>query len=256
MNKIIRNIGVGVMLPLSVALGANAQGISRVGIFDRMLVRGEGEMLRDTLNKMPGSRTTLYYHARLDLAGGKTHRADSLMAGFKRNELSRPEALLVKGLSSAVRFDFDGAEESFAKLSKVRISKDTTFVADIARSKKLFTTLDRMSQGMRSVRLVSKSVLPTTMTDGEIAGQLAHLGEVSERAYVTRDGRQQWQVVPNVEGGSTFAVGHRLGDGSWEKGTPIRIKGLDPRGEVAYPYLLEDGSTLYFSYRGGETLGG
>lgn len=256
MNKIIGSIGVGVMVSLLSVLGASAQGISRVGAFDRMLVRGEVGMLRDTLSKMPNTRTTLYYHARLDLAAGKTHRADSLMAGLKRNEQTRPEALLVKGLSSAVRFDFDGAEEAFEKLSKVRIKKDTTFVADITRSKKLFATLDRMSQGMRSVRLVAKAVLPTMMSDGEIAGQLAHLGEVSERVYITRDGRQQWQVVPTEEGGSTFAVGHKLGDGSWEKGTPIKIKGIDPRGEVAYPYLLADGSTLYFSYRGPETLGG
>lgn len=256
MNKIIGCIGVGVVVSLLAVFGANAQGISRVAAFDRMLVRGEVEMLRDTLSKMPNTRTTLYYHARLDLAEGKTHRADSLMAALKRNEQTRPEALLVKGLSSTVRFDFDVADEAFAKLAKVRISKDTTFVADIARSKKLFATLDRMSQGMRSVRIVAKTSLSAMMSEREITDRLAYLGEVSERSYITRDGRQRWQVVPTEGGGTGFAVGHRLGDGSWEKGVQVKVKGLDPRGEVAYPYLLADGSTLYFSYRGPETLGG
>lgn len=256
MNRIFRCLGACVVTSLLMAFGGSAQGIVRVGALDRMLVRGEAEMLRDTLSKMPNTKTTLYYQSRLDLARGITHRADSLLGGLKRNELTRPEVLLLKTVSAAVRFDFDGAQEAFAKLSKIRMPKDTTFVSDVAHSKRLVSTLERMSQGMRSVRLVSKAVLPAVDPGNEIAQQLAYLGEISEGMYITRDGRQRWLVVPTEEGGRTFAVEHRLGDGAWEKGTPIKIKGLSAMGEVAYPYLLADGSTLYFSYKGPETLGG
>ncbi|MDO4771463.1 hypothetical protein [Porphyromonas sp.] len=260
MNRLYKQTASAILIALATFLGSVAQGITRIPTFDRMIVRGQVETLRDTLNRITDTkisgRTQLYYKARVELSAGRTHEADSLLKSLKRNETSRPEALLVKGLSSAVVFDFERAEEAFAKLSKVRVNKDTTFLADIARSKRLLSTLDRMSQNMKSVKVVARQTLEVSKIDEELARQVAHLGKISRNSYITRDARQRWHVADNGAGGTTFAVGYRLGDGSWEEGDRIKIKGLSPQGEVTYPYLLADGSTVYFAYKGPETLGG
>lgn len=254
-KKIVYAIGVGLLSLLSLG-NVWGQSIVRQPKLDQWVLKGEYEMLRDTLDRMPKSMTSLYYHARLDLAVGRTMLSDSLLRGLKRHEVNRPAPLLVQALSSAMRFDFDKAQTALAALSKVKIGRDTTFVADINHTRKLLSTLERMSHGMQPIKTVAKMPVSSLSSEMDIARQLSHLGEVSPHKYVSKDGRQCWSVKATPDGGCGFLVQHRLGDGSWDEGEVVRLRGLSTQGQVAYPYLLTDGSTLYFAYKGMETLGG
>ncbi len=256
MNRIHFLYLIGTLLLCSA--GASAQGVSRVPTFDSMIERGEITALQDTLSRLPGEKSLLrtgnYYRALAALAVARGSKVDSLLHGLTRTEANRPEYALLRVRAAAERFDFAYVRKEYERLAKLRV-RDTLLLSEIARTRQLTDRIERMAQNIRAMEVIGGEEMDTEEVDKRLGERTLHLGEVTATAFTTMSGSQRWTVVPTPEGGSTFAVSFRLGDGSWESGKPISIRGLSPKGRVSYPFLLSDGVTLYFSYIGPETIG-
>lgn len=72
--------------------------------------------------------------------------------------------------------------------------------------------------------------------------------------YITENGETMIWSRPDGKGHHKLVESHLLADGSWETPRPLgsAFDGFD----AAYPFLMTDGSTLYFAAKGDESLGG
>ena len=128
---------------------------------------------------------------------------------------------------------------------------------------------DRLSTLLQREERMLQSALPVRVIGSPQGGALSELeqalksmaepaGTVEKDSFVPAGGQVRWQVIRKADGRETFGIVYRLGDGSWDEAhiEEVTVLGLDSLGHYAYPYLLSDGETLYFSYSGPETLGG
>lgn len=73
--------------------------------------------------------------------------------------------------------------------------------------------------------------------------------------YVSESNETMLWSQPAAYGGRTLVESHLLADGTWE--TPQSLGSVfENFDSPAYPFLMADGSTLYFAAKGDESLGG
>ena len=164
------------------------------------------------------------------------------------------QKMLSLGLAIA-RFDTEGAHEIIDGIKPKQITDPELF----DRLSTLLQREERMLQSALSVELVGtpkKGALDALKS--ELSALAKPVGELSEKAFTAAGGQVRWEVIRREDGRETFGIVYRLGDGTWDdKHTEeVTVLGLDSLGRYAYPFLLSDGETLYFSYSGPETLGG
>lgn len=143
--------------------------------------------------------------------------------------------------------------ESFSKKEQVQDTLYYRYLQSRTRQ------LERMMAGMADLTFLKETSRDTLSRQKRDWRELtAPFGILTQESYMPSSGQLQWRVIPNGRGGSTFGILYRLGDGSWDEGNiqEVTLRGLSDQGEVGYPFLMPDGVTLYFSYRGPETLGG
>lgn len=151
--------------------------------------------------------------------------------------------------------DTNGADHIVSALSPKQIT-DPKWYEEL-RSR--LTRASRMLQSALPTTIVGKPFPGTETKLRDLLSEWARpVGDVEEKAFTPGNGAVKWVVTPNDEGGETFGIVGRLGDGTWDEAHMERLTvlGLDHTGSLAYPFVLSDGVTIYFAYRGPETLGG
>lgn len=184
-----------------------------------------------------------------------------------KTETVVPDGLLDKAQKAFEEYDFDNAteilddyESALAKSEKEPPQRyaDLRRVVDLAA-----TMLDRVEKiaiidsltvdsaaFFEAYRLSQPSGV---ITDSE-ALPASFPARGNPTVFVTESGETMLWSAPKA-GGRDLVESHLLADGSWEDPQPIGDAFrdlLDP----AYPFLMPDGTTLYFAARGDESLGG
>lgn len=200
-------------------------------------------------------RLSPYETAVKALGRGDYNSVESYLSGLGKKEKGTfaHKMLLAELLLS--KFDTEGASEVLKGISTKRIAEPELF----ERVRTLLQREERMLQSALPITLVGERM---TGTRDEILGEITKMaapsGALSEKSFTPAGGSVRWVVRPGADGGETFGIVYRLGDGTWDEAhwEAVTVLGLDPKGKFAYPFLLSDGETLYFAYSGPETLGG
>lgn len=80
-------------------------------------------------------------------------------------------------------------------------------------------------------------------------------GRENAIAHYNQSGDRMMCAIKNGNGQLKICESTRLLDGTWD--TPQFLKGeLNISGDADYPYLMQDGMTLYYAYNGEGTIGG
>lgn len=195
--------------------------------------------------------------------------------------------------ASYYAYDFDAAREYLdkylAKRTKAEAEKDNQFVGSSTGEQTDWTEFlgDRISIGrsmldrVENIEIIDSVNVPSdqfftfvrlAQSAGTLAGhdmvekivgqnEMASLGvgDIMQPAFVTERGDELIWVGSDNNGNSLMAESSRLADGSWD--APVKLFdyaslfGNTSGAWVDYPFLLNDGVTLYFASDGDESLG-
>lgn len=184
-----------------------------------------------------------------------------------KTEAVAPDGLLDKARNAFEAYDFEGATE-FLDDYETALSKSDKEppqrYTDLRRVVDLGTTmLDRVEKIaiIDSLTVDSAAFFEAyrlsqpagVITDSE-ALPASFPAKGNPAVFVTESGETMLWSAPKADG-RELVESHLLADGSWEDPQPLGDAFrdlLDP----AYPFLMPDGTTLYFAARGQESLGG
>ncbi len=189
------------------------------------------------------------------LSSGDTRPAEEVLRGLNKRQKRTFANRLLAARVALCRMEVAQAHEVLDGLREREITDTVAYGAVMTRLR----IAERMLGAKQSIQLLDSIIADETRT--LLARQqkdFGALGTGDSIGYVARGAQVRWTVLPNTEGGSTFGLVTLLADGTWDEEhiQPIEILGLDPAGQVSYPFLMSDGRTLYFSYNGPGTLGG
>lgn len=89
--------------------------------------------------------------------------------------------------------------------------------------------------------------------NSSLPGELATDGNPT--VFISESGETMIWSQPTGDDNRRLVSSHLLADDSWESPQPLG-KALESVSNAAYPFLMADGSTLYFAGQGDESLGG
>lgn len=190
------------------------------------------------------------------MARAETSTVKTYLSGLSRKEARTFDARLLSALMHLHALDVNRAQSELTILSKGKPRGEE--LEHLSRVVAQTEQVERMLSNVFMVPLVSNTVGATKVIESALRRETAHLGTTEVDRYTTADGTMSWQVLSSPSGHPAFGIIHRLGDGTWDKEGmhTVEVNGIDPGGSIAYPFLMQDGQTLYFAYTGPGTLGG
>lgn len=246
------------LLLTTISLPQNS--FAQVAVLDQLISAGKLAVAEDSLRTLPLSDANRqFYSFRIDIERGRPEETLAWYKSLNRAGQRKFEHRILAAHAAIVALDLELASTIMDDLEKVRLRDEES----IGQREQLGELLEKAKRMLRNSRSVS--VVDTLRgTESEVLDYLrqrtTHLGDISSTAYTTPRGDIRWQVVPDNQSDTSspsFAIIRQLGDGTWDEANAqiIPVNGLSPEGKLAFPYLMEDGSTLYFSYAGPETIG-
>lgn len=195
------------------------------------------------------------YQMRIAIELGNPETALEWYGNLSKREQRTPENMALATRASLVAYHLDEAQPLLEQLEKNRTKKEH-IIKEREELKELYQHLERL---LRNSKKVAQADTITGQDDAILRllqQETNHLGIVERDAYTSPSGDIKWKVI-RTSGVPTFAIVKRLGDGLWDEANAqlVEIKGLEAGGQLSYPFLNEDGSTLYFSFKGKGAVG-
>lgn len=198
-----------------------------------------------------------YSLALKDTDRGLTTTAENYLGNLSKKEAKQFDNLLLSARVLVHQLHIDKAKSELAALSKIKLKSEDTR-QELAQVQKQVEEVERLMGNTFIVPVIGNHTGEEAMISNELRRHTAHLGTNDATSYTTSDGSTRWEVLNATGKQPALSISYLLGDGNWDKeGTKIvEINGINPEGHVAYPFLMQDGQTLYFAYSGPETMGG
>ncbi|MDO5036370.1 MAG: hypothetical protein Q4D93_05360 [Porphyromonas sp.] len=231
--------------------------LAQSGELTRLLEEGRLDQLRDSLTYS----TTLseaqkeHYGRLLAIEEGRPEVVLSWYDGLSNRQKRTFENRLIAARAAATAYDMERAHELLDALEKIKL-RDEESIQEREELSTMVAKVERMLTNSRQVLVADTIVGRERDLLKHMQTYTAPLGAVARDSYTTPAGDVRWRVVEGEK--LAFEVIHLLGDGSWDEQNAqiVEVRGLGSEGgRLSFPFLLADGSTLYFSYSGPETLG-
>lgn len=247
-------------------LGMNAQNAKELAqakvdyknrAFDKALPVFEAE-----LNAKPSDPSlNLWYGVCLVETGGDTKKAEEcLLVASKRN---LPESYLYLGALYVKEYRVSEAGDLFARYAKARPrEKETTLAPYNEAMEKMQKAISRTEdiQIIDSLIVDKRSLLAAIKLSPEVGSLLQYQdvfeanGNIESVVYMNQKGSKIYFGEPAKGKYSLFSMDKLLSGYGNKKALSADNFGLD--GDTNYPFVLTDGSTIYFSAKDDNGLGG
>lgn len=186
------------------------------------------------------------------------------VAQSKNTAATDPDALMTQAREAMLDYNVKGAQSALDKYAATKRGKDAEYRSISEALLNMRNMLDRVER----VTIIDSMVVPRenffghyrmhpdvgNIIDGSALRQL--LEEVADMPVFASNDRQTliWSVADSADV-HHLREGGVLLDGTVDVPQPIEL-GLDPTGSLDYPWLMQDGTTLYFAYDGPGSIGG
>lgn len=197
--------------------------------------------------------------------------AASAGAKVKKKATKKPaidvEATLRQAEDAFMAYDFDQATELLDKLNEAkpdematdsiyenlrrRVDMGSTMLSRVER----ISIIDSIVVDKNDFFNAYKLSAPTGYIVGEEALPPGMKLLPSTTVYTTESNDAMLWSEPDSKNGGRLVESHLLADGTWERPSSLG-DALNSMPDAAYPFLMPDGSTLYFAAKGDESLGG
>ena len=179
-----------------------------------------------------------------------------------------PEASLLLGRIAFLNYDFDKAATHYAAYRKAGAPTPSGQDLDPVTFQNQLSTAEGFLERVEDIVVldsiaVSDEQLLQTFRLPASAGALIssdaipfeNAREQASMAFVSESGDFMMWSQPDDEGYSRLVESYRLTDGSWDKPQYLPAE-LNGGGHTDYPFMLPDGTTLYFASDGEGSIGG
>lgn len=157
-------------------------------------------------------------------------------------------ALALATISATNSFDLSRASELMKAYNKLRIREEKEEKKRTSIEKHL-EKVTRMLSNLRTVITHEVTKAPLSELITLLHSQSDYLGTTTASSYTSPDGKLKWEIALGSDSLPGFKVIHKLADGVWDEKNAISVSiiGLPIGATISHPFLLSDGSTLYFS---------
>lgn len=179
-----------------------------------------------------------------------------------------PEASLLLGRIAFLNYDFDKAGSHYAAYRKAGSPGIANQDIDPVTFQSQLTTAEGFLERVEDIVIldsiaVSDEQLLRTFRLPASAGSLIEADAIpfddarsqASMAFVSESGDFMMWAQPDDEGYSRLVESYRLTDGSWDKPQYLPAE-LNGSGHTDYPFMMPDGTTLYFASDGEGSIGG
>ncbi len=190
-----------------------------------------------------------------------------LLAAPTEAKKVKPEDLVSEAETAAMNYDLELAQEYFDRYREHYGKNANTYIIEGFENYKerVETMLGRVEkvEVIDSINVDAEAFFKAYKLSPETGSFLAP-SEMPEglnasgcsMGYMTQDGSQIfWGGYAATDSIISLHTSHKLSDGAWEAPIPLG-DWLTDGGEADYPFLMADGSTLYFANDGDNSIGG
>lgn len=159
-------------------------------------------------------------------------------------------------------YNFEGALDMYEKYREI-MERNKRFISDDTEEE-----ISKVKQAKSMLDHVEKiAVIDSITVDKEaffkhyhISDESGTLGAVEDASYPTvsyteQSGDRKIWSKPDETGKMRLCESARLIDGSWDE-TQYLSENLNDGGDANYPFLMQDGTTLYYASNGDSSIGG
>ena len=186
------------------------------------------------------------------------------------------EVAYSKNVTDAVRYMAEYAldEMDYAKMAELidnytsRISgKESTLSATAAKSYAKLKHINEMFNSVEKIQIfdsinVNKSEFMKFYKLSKETGTIntsevlpTDLKIATPEVFITQSGNRMIWSMPDSTGCIRLAESYRLADGNWDHAS-LLPENLNNGGNAAYPFVMTDGTTIYYANNGENSLGG
>lgn len=175
--------------------------------------------------------------------------------------------LIEKGHDAFLSYDFDGARKLYASASKKLKKGDAELSAELSRRKEKLSLAESFLDRVARIEVIDSINVPRAdfFRHYRLPQASGFLGDASDLpfpksseidyVFTSENGDYKIWAEPDSTGNMRLREATRLTDGSW--GEPSQVDDeLSPEGDALYPFMCDDGVTLYFADNGDESMGG
>ncbi len=179
-----------------------------------------------------------------------------------------PEASLLLGRIAFLDYDFDTASSYYAAYRKAGSPNPANQDLDPNVFQSQLSTAEGFLERVEDIVIidsiaVSDELLLKTFKLPASAGSVTEpdiipfddARQQASMAFVSESGDFMMWAQPDDEGYSRLVESYRLTDGSWDKPQYLPTE-LNGGGDTDYPFMMPDGTTLYFASDGEGSIGG
>lgn len=212
-----------------------------------------GQDIKDTDLQSPSP----YETALQNVQRGRTEEAKNYLSHLSKRDAHLFPNRYLSVLVHLHQLDIEEATKELTALESIRKKSDEESIM-IDQTLTRIENAKRMLSNTFIIPIINIQEGTMKQIEADLHQHTQHIGTVSASSYISTDHTMKWCVLKSESGQPAIGILHRMEDGTWDEDgmKTIEINGLSEDGEIAYPFLMDDGMTLYFAYRGPETLGG
>lgn len=166
-----------------------------------------------------------------------------------------PADILQSARTAFENYDFDRASELYARYDRIRPRASADEAAADRRALRLAS---EFMERVEKIEVIDSLAVPRdeffrAYRLSPSAGRITAAPAIGTM-HTSESGDHRFSAAPDSTGRLRLSEQIRLTDGSWSD--PEVIDALMPDADAAYPFMMADGTTLYFAARGPESIGG
>lgn len=209
-------------------------------------------VFKKLVKQSPSNANYNYWYGACCAETGKDSVAEPYLQKAVQRKVLEAYPYLTKVQMKQYRFD-EAIENTEKYIDLLSSKKKDTQEAEALMSK--VQTASMMLKGTERICVIDSFVIDKAnfleaYQIGKESGKISY--ENNQIVYENELGQKRYMVLPDNKRLDIYSSDKLLD--SWSK--PKIAKGLDSDGDNNYPYLMSDGTTLYYANNGSESLGG
>lgn len=168
-----------------------------------------------------------------------------------------PADILQSARMAFENYDFDRASELYARYDRIR---PRAAADEAAADRRALRLASEFMERVEKIEVIDSLAVPRdeffrAYRLSPSAGRITVAAAPAVGTmHTSESGDHRFSAAPDSTGRLRLTEQIRLTDGSWSD--PEVIDALMPDADAAYPFMMADGTTLYFAARGPESIGG
>ncbi len=240
----------------------------------KVLADGDAAEARQILERLaaenPKIKTNpqfIYVSGVCEFESGNYSKAKSLLE--EANKKGNGAANLYLGRIAFLDYDFDSASEYYDDFRRYRDKHKLTGEETLDEYEKQLNTAENALERVEKIVVIDSIALPfDTFYEAyklpSSAGRILSPFEIPfdnhkegvEMAFLNESGDYMIWAEPDSSGNVGLVESIRLVDGTWQEPVAAPADILNKNGYADYPFMMSDGTTLYYASNGNDSMGG